>query len=201
MEEIFAKIKIDGPSESDKKTTIDILQNLSKTKNTAEKMNLMDKLPFRRREQFIKNYSYAVPEEKAIDELAKFISTDTCLEVGAGSGLWSYLLRSKGIKMIATDAQYSSFEMEKWEKYYINVEKLDGESAIKKYANCNVLMMCWSRIDFDKNFKGSKYIYIGENEGQSTCGIPDDEWIIEKIVKIPTWDGIIDHIRLYRRKA
>lgn len=57
-----------------------------------------------RRPPFVYNYSWAIPTPEAITEIAKFVGTDKCLEVGAGRGLWAFLLKEAGVSITATDA-------------------------------------------------------------------------------------------------
>jgi hypothetical protein len=55
------------------------------------------------RKPFIYNYSWAIPSPEAIAEIAAFIGDDKCLEIGAGRGLWAFLLKEAGVPIIATD--------------------------------------------------------------------------------------------------
>lgn len=152
MDELFAEIKQFGPKDP---STLD--------KFTFECFN-----EFGRRNYFNKKYSWAVPSKDVVQKISNFIESDKCLEIGVGSGLWSYLLKLNVVDILPTDSN-----QEKFDKYYIDFEKIDGNAAIHKYQDRNVLFLCWSRIDPTKNFKGNKIIYIGEGEDGCTNGIPN----------------------------
>lgn len=181
---------------------------------------------FVRRDIFVDRFSWAVPTRVAILEIARFIGQDYCLEIGSGLGLWAYLLQQEKVNIIATD-NYSdgnltakqvkshknkdtltylkSFNMDmnifNYErKYFTKIEDIEASKALEKYkANC--LLLCWSRINPTKDFKGNKIIYIGENKGGCTKGIPDKEWKQIKIVDIPRWVGLYDFVAFYERKT
>lgn len=55
------------------------------------------------RKPFVYNYSWAIPSREAIKEIVCFVGTDKCLEIGAGRGLWAFLLQEAGVSIIATD--------------------------------------------------------------------------------------------------
>lgn len=148
------------------------------------------------RKKFTSQYSWAIPEEKAIHKLVEFIGQDKCLEVGAGSGLWSKLLELNGVDIVATD-----IGNEKFTKSFTIIKTLSAQEAVKTYKDRNVLFLCWSRVDPTQEFTGDKIIYIGEEEGGCTNGIPDESiWKRVGEVSIPQWEGIHDAIYLYKRK-
>lgn len=49
---------------------------------------------------FIRKYGYAIPNDAALDEIAKH---SPILEVGAGNGYWAYELTKRGVDVVATD--------------------------------------------------------------------------------------------------
>lgn len=184
-------------------------------------------LEFVRRDIFVDRFSWAVPNKQAILEISKFIGNDTCLEIGAGLGLWSYLLQQEKVNIIAVDNQsdgnitgkqvqtHKNKEMlsylDSWginkniftyqKKHFTKVENINGLKALEKYKT-NCLMLCWSRIDPISHFTGNKIIYIGEAESGFTKGIPNDkEWKLIKLVDIPNWIGVYDFVALYERKT
>ena len=56
----------------------------------------------------MEKFGFAILTARAISELAKLVGTDAqILEVGAGSGYWSYELHCAGIEAWATDPGYS----------------------------------------------------------------------------------------------
>src|SRR5687768_603264 len=49
---------------------------------------------------FYNNYSYAIPTQPAITELANYIQNNQVVELNSGLGLWSYLLQQQGVNAI-----------------------------------------------------------------------------------------------------
>ena len=166
------------------------------------------------RDFFIGEFSYSVPNEKAIGSMAKFIGNDTCLEVGAGLGLWSYLLiKDYDIKMIVTDDNSTHYEKETRKKNkYCDIIDINAENAVKQYRNANVLMMIWPPYDNNlavgalKEFEGNKLIYIGEPKGGCTgtdefFELLKKEWTyIKPEYNINNWPDIKDQLFFYERK-
>jgi len=164
----------------------------------------------KRRQLFLKHYSYAVPSNDIISKLAKYIGEDSVLEVGGGLGLWAYLLSLEGVDIVSTD----SFEWNLNNIKFYNVIKMDYKKAINKY-DTNILMMIWPPMDkmvgcdmsykSVKLFRGNKIIYIGEPKGGSTATNNffkelDKNWILVKSMKPIQWLYINTNIFIYERK-
>lgn len=112
--------------------------------------------------------------EEYIDGLAKYILANVgyslVLEVGAGDGQLTKLLKAKGINILATD-DYS------WKIRKTNVEKLDHKQAIDKYKPAMVISSWmpyhrdWTRY-FRKSQSVEHYILIGEAYGGCCASDP-----------------------------
>lgn len=169
--------------------------------------DMFDASLYRKRWDFIEQYSFAIPIQEAIKKIAKFIGSDSLLEVGAGSGLWSYLISQEGVSVTAVDDHSWNKHQQVPGKdnisigYYYHVQKSNGTRAVKKYADYNALLLCWPpyKESMAANalnaFTGTKLIYIGE--GHTGCTADDrfhrmiDEWKCT-YVQIPQWPGIHD---------
>lgn len=160
------------------------------------------------RNYFAKHYSYAIPSKIAIKKIAKFSNNEEILEIGAGIGLWAFLLQEIKINIHPTD----NFRWKKLfsKKYYTTVEKLTINESLQKYDDSNILLLIWPpNGDYMANysltrFKGNKFIYIGEEGG---CTANDDfedlleeEWDEVDRYSIPTWPHIYDIMRFFTRK-
>lgn len=149
-------------------------------KSAAEHMeSLADE--FRVREKFINRYGFAILWSRAIEAMRPYAPL---LEIGAGSGYWTYELRNYGIDCIATDTmdgEYGHFEREgtsstlrRWKKQYVEIEQLNSVEAVRKYPNRNLLTV-WP--DYDASwaadaldiFTGQTVIYMGEGYGNATA--------------------------------
>lgn len=181
----YVEDKINEPSED--LTIHNMYQSIEHLINLESKNN---------RTFFIKNYSWAIPDRNVIDKMTRFINGDKCLEIFSGSGLWAYLLKQNGNYVIATDNK-----SEPYDTYYDeNIYQMDYIKAIETYTDCNVLMICWGRHNFE-DFAGDKIIYIGENEKGSTFGIPDNDiWELQEKIEIRQFKGSYDFVMFYIRK-
>ncbi len=146
-----------------------------------------------KRDKFVKQYSWAIPCREAITAIKNFVGDDQILETGCGSGLWAFLLKSEGINIIPTDCGKEPFTNK-----YIDIEYLDCEDAVEKYPT-PILFQCWSRVS-PSNFKGNKYVYIGEGENGCTSGYPDKSWEIVSVFELKKWPALHDNIYFCVRK-
>jgi hypothetical protein len=133
------------------------------------------------RDKFIQRYGFAVLWSEAIEAMRPHAPL---LEIGAGSGYWTYELQRHGIDCIATDTmegEYGFFTREgedlslrRWKKQYVEIEKLNSVEAVRKYPNRNLLSV-WP--DYNKSwaadaldiFTGQVVIYMGEGYGNATA--------------------------------
>ncbi len=168
---------------------------------------------YRKRQLFIRHFSWAVPSPSAIEEITRFLclgndkrSPTPVLEINAGKGLWSHLLELQGVQITATDV----FLME---NSFTSVLLAEATHAVEKYfPSGGCLMTCWPdyattyandalQLALSRNLK--KFIYIGEASGGCTGEISRDllnQLTLFKEVKIPQWWGIYDRIFLYLKK-
>jgi len=147
-------------------------------------------------------YSFAVPDDRAIEIISKYAPV---VEIGAGSGYWSYMLSQNGIQVKAFDNQ-SWHEI--WKKQWFDVQ--DGDEKVLRNYPERSLLMCWPNYNEPfasnclKNYKGKNVIYIGEGFDGCTGDDAfhktlDNEWKIIDSHEIPTWDGIHDQLEVYER--
>jgi hypothetical protein len=143
------------------------------------------------RSKFIERYGFAILHRKAIEAMRPYAPL---LEIGAGSGYWSYELRKQGIDIIATDnlsGEYGFFNGEvsrRWHHHYTHIEVLDSLSAVRKYPNRNLLFVwpdydaSWAAETLDI-FTGQVVIYQGEGYGNACA---DDRF--HKLLDERFWD-------------
>jgi hypothetical protein len=135
---------------------------------------------YRTREKFINRYGFAVLYRAAIEAMRPYAPL---LEIGAGSGYWTYELRKYGVDCIATDTmdgQYGFFEengevtSRRWTHHYTHIEILNSVEAVRKYPNRNILTVWpdygapWAADALDI-FTGQVVIYMGEGHGNATA--------------------------------
>jgi len=173
---------------------------------------------YEKRENFIKNYGWAVPSKEAIETIKEFVGKDKILEIGSGLGLWAKILKEEGLYVATTDlledSNFCGLSLEERNKEpYTQVYKGNHLESIKfhnKSNKYNVLMIIWPPYNEPmanealKEFAGSKFIYIGEGMGGCTgddsffCTL-QEEWTEIESVNIPQWTGIHDYLSLWVR--
>lgn len=155
---------------------------------------------FERRLVFCRHYAWAVPSRETIDRLVEFIGGSSVLEIGAGSGLWARLLQLKGVDIIPTDNM-----SEPRDRYFTKIENCDAETAMKKYADREVLLVCWPRMSLlESELRGwKKVIFIGEEDDGCTGIIvlnpENSQWREMGRINHPRWLAINDVTILYQR--
>lgn len=146
-----------------------------------------------------RKYSFAIPNEQALEVLKQHAPI---IEIGSGSGYWAFLLRQKGVDVLAVDNMSETFE----KRWLSDIVVKDGTTFLKSNNGCanRTLLLCWPR-DADniiEAFQGDTIIWIGEIGG-STWYFQDDaleEWEMKQEVMIPTWPGVHDTMNVYKRK-
>ena len=171
---------------------------------------------FSLRHEFIAKFGFAVITHEVIELLRGY---QPLLEIGAGSGYWSYELQQAGIDSIATDSNTGKYyhrfvagrEDGNWKEKYTNVEVLTARRAIMKYPNRNLLTV-WPDYDAPwttgmlRAFEGEYVIYVGEGTGGCTGSEKFHEMLETEYndiadLTIPQFDGIHDRLTVFKRKA
>ena len=164
------------------------------------------------RARFIDHFSWAIPRSTTLATLAsKLAGYKNILEVGAGSGLWTYLLSGlHAVPIRATDILDGSYGSDRIHKYS-PVEQLDAVASIVKY-DPEVLMMVWAPYgktmahDSLKAFKGNLLVWIGESE--SGCNgdahfftALEKNWKMVDHISMPRWKESHDGCIIFQRKV
>lgn len=162
------------------------------------------------RDLMVRKYSWAVPNENALKTISEY---GPVVEIGAGGGYWSALLRKRGVDVIAYDALPSesgrnsyTYKAESW------TEVLSGTESTAAYHPDRALMLCWPP-DKDEMawralrvYTGNTLIYIGEEPPACTADerfheLLKQNWKLEKRIDIPQWYLINDSLFVYTRVA
>src|ERR1700682_372058 len=96
---------------------------------------------FERRVACVRRYAFGVPNRAALEAIARCAPI---VELGAGAGYWAYLLRNRGVDIVAYDLappdQVSNaykFEPRTWTEV-----RLGGVEILEKFAD-RALFLCW----------------------------------------------------------
>lgn len=159
--------------------------------------------PVEERARLVLKYSWAVPNEEAIDYLC---SNGPLVEIGAGGGYWANLITQEGGDIIAYDKEpYDN----RWVKCrWFDDISIGGPMTLRDHGD-RTLFLCWPLpwVSYRclKNFKGDDLVFIGEfNE---CCGTDaffwylHFNWRVEHTIDIPQFEGMNDYIVHFKRKT
>lgn len=119
-------------------------------------------------------WSYALITNEFVNKLSIFLKDKKALEVMAGRGLLSALLREKGTDIICTDSNGWGGSSEEYA--YTEIELIEAEEAVRKYgSSIDYVIMVWPPMGEDSAYRVAKalrevnpnasIIYLGENGG------------------------------------
>jgi hypothetical protein len=172
---------------------------------------------FQARDKCLKEYSFAVPSQEAIDALVHY---GPVVEIGCGLGYWAKLVQDAGGEIIPYDSCVNDQGMVKlymtksdYAPAYTQV--FQGGVEVAELHSDKTLFLCWPPYDspmahdcLETYLKhgGKTLIYVGEGHGGCTG---DDEFhnLIEerlecvKTISIPVWPGIHDYMNVYTLKS
>ena len=177
-------------------------------KRFQEQLSNLESSPFTARQRLVQKYSWAIPCDEALDEIAKY---SPIIEMGAGTGYWASLLEARGAKVSAFDISPPGCYKNDWhgetKRCFTNVIEGSVENL-----NADTLFLCWppygGRLAYDSliNSRSNVVIYIGE--GQGGCTGDDDfyehlEANFEQIkeIDIPQFEGLHDYLTVWRRNV
>lgn len=169
---------------------------------------------YSQRREFCLKYGWAIPDRKTILAIKAFANGGTILEINAGLGLWSRLLRDEGANVIATSPDARSNRALRWRHFehteWTDVEPCDARRAVEVYGErCDVLLSIWPPYQskfVEKalvNFPGNRFVFVGEGRGGCTGGDGlfaelDANWTLVDTVEHPKWNHINDRTRFFR---
>lgn len=180
--------------------------------------NFFDVALYHKRRSCVQKYGFAIPTYEAIaaiDSCCVHPYADNIIEIGAGSGYWTYLLRQLNRRVRAFDPAPGGTTRTPYSfwKAWTQIEE-DDHTALSRLpeAKSAVLLMVWPDYDVDwpaqalEAFPGNVLVYIGEGWGGCTGNerfhqILSKDWKPMDSKSIPQWPGIHDHLEIYKRKT
>jgi len=156
------------------------------------------------REKLVHKYSWAIPNNEALNIIAKYAPI---VEIGAGLGYWAFLLRERGVVIRAFDNKTymsKSRPLKEWTKV-----KWGDPSILKKYPDYT-LFLCWPPYATKmascclNYYRGKTVIYIGEGDWGCTANDTYHKKLEKQFkcimtAKIPQWFGLHDYLSVWER--
>ena len=162
---------------------------------TAEATENLSEMRLARRAA-IADWGHSIPCAEAVAALSRH---GPWVEVGAGRGYWTALLRAAGLDAVATDLNPWAAE----------VEALDGVAAVRAYPDRDVFCSWPTRgggwiadavaaMAPDRVFAVIADDRDGEIGSAALYDLLDARFVILAEVLLPQWPGARDRLRLYR---
>jgi hypothetical protein len=164
-----------------------------------------------RRRELASLFSWAIPNQPALDVLAKYAPLVEC---GAGMGYWTALLRARGADVIAYDlappgAGKRNAYHRPGRKPWTQIQRASAVQAARRHRE-RALVLCWPPFDDDaasyaalRAYRGDVVIHIGESEGATGSVRFHRElrlnWTLAEEVDLPHWPRLRDRVMVYRR--
>ena len=164
---------------------------------------------YERRVACVRRYAFGVPNRAALDAIGRHAPI---VELGAGTGYWAYLLRNRGVDIVAYDLappgvldNAYKFEPRTWTQVVPG-----GVEALDQHAD-RALFLCWPGYrdtfadDALGRFAGTVLIYVGEGAGGHTANDAFfdrlcRDWVPAEQIAIPRWSGVDDCMQIYDRR-
>jgi len=167
------------------------------------------------RARYTQMYAYAIPNEEALGAIHEY---RPIIEIGAGTGYWSHLLRQLGTDVVCYDAFPPTPESGDNPFHPVTrcwTEVLRGtETALDRQPD-RTLFVCWPPPGEPMAFRalhryrGEFFIYVGEQtlaDGVKGSTADDrffelltSEWELVKRVSLPNWELCWDALHVFRR--
>jgi len=165
-----------------------------------------------RRRELASLFSWAIPNEQALDVLAKYAPLVEC---GAGMGYWTALLRARRVDAIAYDLAPPGVGKKnryhkRGRKPWTQIHRATAVAAARKHPD-RALVLCWPPFDDDaasyaalRAYRGEVVVYIGERDEGATGSVRFHRelalnWTLEKELDLPRWPRLHDRLMVYRR--
>jgi hypothetical protein len=166
----------------------------------------------RTRTKLCNQFAWAVPCERAISEIAVY---EPLVEIGAGTGYWASLLRSRGVDILAYDIAPPHLIENHYHVKLTYTEVLHGgphaPHVLSALGGDRTLLLCWPpyldsmACDSLRSYRGKHVIFVGEYQGccadEQFFDMLSQSYDEVKTVEIPKFDCINDYLTVFRRHA
>lgn len=167
------------------------------------------------RSELVKKYSWAIPNEEALDAIKASAGPKGVVEIGAGNGYWADLLRQRGVNVLAFDqAPVETDENHYWVggNHESWTEVLPGNEFMASAEPERALLLVWPPMESPfaaralLNYTGDTVIYVGEDSLGCTAdkdffGLLRRDWEHVGGVNIPVWSSRADGLDVYVRST
>lgn len=218
IKDFYTQIRVDTDQPEEDQNPISGEEIIEKYETPEEEQSALQNLIYRQIHpvsilNLTQKWSWAIPTVQSLQWIVGNIRSririenPLILEIGAGKGLWAYLLQQFDLRIIPIDNDSWGLTRDVFTVVY----KITGEEAFKHWKP-DILFLCWPDLDGERNirhlsiFQGDWFLYIGEgNFRGETGGVGFFEYVVENwvLVDLHHHQRIIreDDIFLFRRKS
>jgi len=161
------------------------------------------------REAFVRHWGFSLPCREAVTALRGF---GPILEIGAGTGFWTAMLRAAGHDMIATDLAAGLSPYGFSVSRHAEVEQLAALDAVRKYPDRDLFCSWpsenqpWAADAVGELRPGRKLALILDDRGTITGDDTLRRRLAERyraleVIEIPRFPGLHDRLHLFERRA
>ena len=161
-------------------------------------------------------YAYAIPDDTALDLLA---ARAPILEIGAGTGYWAYLLRQRGVDVLAFDANppLDDTHSNRFHRNDLAVgvtwtEVVTGGPEQAAEHPERTLFLCWPPPGDPMAahalavYQGERVVFIGEWNPKTAAdetffAALEANWELEEAYELPRWFGMKDRLSAWVRRG
>jgi hypothetical protein len=161
---------------------------------------------FERRDDFIKRYGFAIPCAELLEGAAKLAPL---VEIGAGSGYLTALMRKNGIDVIGSDPCLDCERTLAHRKFDPDQQALGGKTAVRRWRDRNVFCS-WPRLETAWFRQAMKAMQVGARVlmiMESSCARGSAHDYIEQcferegdLIEIPAWPFLNDYAEVRVKK-
>jgi len=159
------------------------------------------------RDEYVEGISFAIPCREAIGAIQR---SGKVVEVGAGTGFWTALIRKAGGDIIATDVATRGRYKQPCGKF-AEVRQMTADDAVDQFHDRNVLAV-WPCYDkpwagqMAKRMRSGRHLFL-VSEGAGGC-VGDDALFDElnhnfelvDEIALPVWPAISDYLSVHRKR-
>lgn len=166
------------------------------------------------RQKVVATYGFAVLTREVVSCLVPY---SPFIEVGAGTGYWSYELQRAGCCSIATDISVPGLTSSANSRYaywerpcFVNVLALPAQQVAREHPD-KTLLMVWPETSEEWSYEalvsytGARMIYVGAVERRRAQDNQfhnelEQNWKLETCIRIPRFPGHQDAVFVYHRR-
>lgn len=176
--------------------------------NTVGDAGIDEQLLANLRQNLVLAFAWGIPGVDALETVAG--DDERILEIGAGTGYWSWCLRQLGYDVVATDAKQPLSN-----RQFTEIDLVDAAAAAPEHPD-RTLFLCWlsfpstwalEAVQGFENAGGDRVCavmcdpadYAEQSYPGSWMQYLDDEWGRADAVAIPQWPQATDQLYVYER--